>query len=82
MIFGKDSREGRKQSSRSNQVEADESTYGSKRHFSLSELVIPLVRPHVCLTGTPNWALTVKTTVPILCTPPFPKILSSRVRYG
>jgi len=23
----------------------------------------------VCITGTPNWALTVKTTVPISCTP-------------
>jgi hypothetical protein len=23
----------------------------------------------MCITGTPNWALTVKTTVPISCTP-------------
>ena len=27
------------------------------------------VRPHMCITGTPNWALTVKTAVPISCTP-------------
>ena len=25
------------------------------------------------ITGTPNWALTVKTTVPTSCTPPFRK---------
>jgi hypothetical protein len=25
------------------------------------------------VTGTPNWALTVKTNVPTQCTPPFPK---------
>ena len=31
------------------------------------------------ITGTPNWALTVKTTVPTPCTPPFPEILSNRV---
>jgi hypothetical protein len=28
------------------------------------------------VTGTPNWALTVKTTVLTPCTPPFPEILS------
>ena len=43
-----------------------------------AELVTPFVQSHVSATGTPNRALTVKTTVPTPCTPPFP-ILSSQV---
>ena len=49
------------------------------RLFSSRSFVIPLVKAHMTITGTPNWALTVKTTVPTPCTPPFPEILSNRV---
>ena len=34
---------------------------------------MPPVQGHVSVTGTPNWALMVKTYVPTQCTPPFPK---------
>ena len=49
------------------------------RLFSSRSFVIPLVKAHMTITGTPNWALTVKSTVPTPCTPPFPEILSNRV---
>ena len=52
-------------------LRAAHSTFAGVMTIWRAELVIPLVKTHVFITGTPNWALTVKITVPTPCTPPF-----------
>ncbi len=54
-----------------------DTTIAGNDYISRAGLVMHVLKPHMLywlfITGTPNWALTVKTTVPTPCTPPFRK---------
>jgi hypothetical protein len=59
------------------------STFASAISIFRAELALYLGKAYYLSTGTPDpQALTVKTTVPTLCTPPFPKIQHAELSYA